>query len=427
MTELRAEPYILPAAEVGPENPLPNFRAPQYDSQIDPSAHSIPEEDCVGLGLATGFRVLPWRMQDGYTRERTVRELPSLVLENETLRVTVLPGVGGKVASIYHKPEARELIYRNPVFQPGNLALRNAWTSGGIEWNTAQLGHHCLHCTPIHAARVEGDYPILRLYAWERVKRFPYHIDLHLPPGSPLLFARVRLINPHDHELPMYWWTNIGMVEQDGGRALAPADTTYHGMTVYDCPVINGLDYSYATQVKRSYDLFFRIPKDRRPWEAYFDRDGRGFVHTSTGRLRGRKMFAWGMGQGGRRWGEYLAVPDMPHLEIQAGLVYTQSHSAIMPARTEWTWTEAMGAFQGDPAKVHSDNWQEAYGEGARVVEGLLPQAELDRLDAEFAQAATRGPAELLQRGTGWAALEQSRARAAGEGCGIPAARAGRH
>jgi hypothetical protein len=189
------------------------------------------------------------------------------------------------------------------VFQPGNLALRNAWTSGGIEWNTAQLGHHVLACSPVHAARVEGPdgSPFLRLYAWERIKRFPYHIDLHLPPGSPFLFARVRLINPHDTELPMYWWSNTGMVEQDGGRVIAPADTTYHGMTVCDCPVINGLDYSVPTRVRRAYDLFFRIPPDRRPWEAYVDREGRGYVHTSTARLRGRKLFAWGMAQGGRR------------------------------------------------------------------------------------------------------------------------------
>jgi hypothetical protein len=79
MTELRCAPYTLPAADIGPENPLPNFRAPQHDAQIDPAAHNIPPEDCDGLGLATGFRVLPWRMQDGYSRRRQVRDLPSLV------------------------------------------------------------------------------------------------------------------------------------------------------------------------------------------------------------------------------------------------------------------------------------------------------------------------------------------------------------
>jgi len=424
MTELRFAPYTLPAAEVGPENPLPAFRSPDVNSVIDPATRNIPPEDRDGLGYATGFRVLPWRMQDGYSRRRAVRDLPSFVLENEILRVTVLPGVGGKVASIHHKPLARELIYRNPVFQPGNLALRNAWTSGGIEWNTAQLGHHYLACSPVHCARVAGPggSPALRLYAWERVKRFPYHIDLHLPPGSPFLFARVRIINPHPHELPMYWWSNTGMVEQDGGRVIVPADTAYHhSLNVHACPVvINGRDHSYPTRVPGAYDLLFRIPPERRPWEVYVDREGRGYVHTSTARLRGRKLFAWGMNQGGRRWAEYLAAPGLPHMEIQAGLVYTQQHSARMPARTEWTWTEAMGYFEGDPARLHSGNWQEAYAEGERALERMLPRHELERLDAGFAQTAVRPPEEVLFRGHGWAALEHLRARAAGDNPGIP-------
>jgi Tfp pilus assembly protein PilF len=431
MTELRVEPYVLPAAEIGPENPLPNFRAPYTDATIDYEANNIPEgdglghpqgDDRIGLGVATGHRALPYRMQDGYTRQRADRPLTSIVLENEYLRVRILPENGGKVTDIFDKQRGLELIYRNPVFQPGNLALRNAWTSGGIEWNISQVGHHYHTCSPVHCARVEGlgGDPVLRLYAWERIKRFPYQIDLHLPTGSPYLFAHVRILNPHDYDIPMYWWTNIGMLEHDGGRVLVPADTTYHGLTVYDCPVIHGIDYSYSTQVKRSYDLFFRIPKGQRPWEAYYDREGKGFIHTSTPRLFGRKQFAWGMGQGGRRWGEYLAVPDMPYIEIQAGIAYTQSHTVAMPAKTEWTWTEAMGYFEGDPAILHSDNWQQAYVEGDRLLEGMLPRAEVDRLHVAMEEVTTREPVEILHRGYGWAALEKRRAAKSGVCMGIP-------
>ncbi len=422
MTELRVEDYVIPAAEIGPENPLPVFRAAEHDRKIDFETNHIPEEDRVGLGVATGARVLPYRMQDGYTRRREERALPSLVLENDILRVRVLPTVGGKVTSIFHKPLGRDLIYCNPVFQPGNLAIRNAWTSGGIEWNAGQVGHHYHTCSPVHCARLTGPdgSPALRLYVWERTKGFPYHIDLHLPPGSPFLLAHVRIINPHDHAIPMYWWTNIGMLESEGARVLVPADTTYHGLTVYDCPLIRGLDYSYSTQVKRSYDLFFRMPDGQRRWEAYFDRDGRGFIHTSTARLRGRKLFAWGMGQGGRRWGEYLAAPDMPYVEIQAGLAYTQSHTVPMPARTAWNWTEAMGYFEGDPALLHSTNWQEAYGAAEGVLAGMLPQEQMERQHEALAAIETQVPGELLYRGTGWAALEKRRAVAAGEACPLP-------
>lgn len=422
MTELRVEPFVLPAASLGPENPLPVFRDPAADHPVDGDANNIPPEDREGLGWATGSRVLPYRVQDGYDRGREPREFISVVLENEFLRVRVLPEVGGKVWSIFAKPEGRELLLSNPVYQPGNLALRNAWTSGGIEFNIGQIGHHYHTCESLHTGVLEGPdgTPVLRLYAWERVKRVPYHLDLCLPEGSPFLFIRVRIINPHDHDLPMYWWTNMGVPEDPGGRVIAPADTTYHGLKVWDCPVINGIDYSYCTQIKRAYDLFCRILPGQRPWEASVDAQGAGIVHTSTARLRGRKLFAWGMSQGGRRWQEFLHAPGYNNKEIQAGLAYTQSHSARMPAGAQWTWTEAIGAFAMDGALAHSANWQEAYTAAGAALEKKLPQAKVERMDGALALFAAKPVERLICRGPGWAALEQARAAKMGEAAGIP-------
>ena len=142
------------------------------------------------------------------------------------------------------------------------------------------------------------------------------------------------------------------------GRVIVPADHAFKAMHYGECPVFDGLDYSYATHVKDAYDLFFRIPDDRRKWEVIVDRNGAGMVHASTWRLKGRKMFVWGMGKGSRRWNDCVAVPNMPFQEIQAGLDYTQNHSVPMPSATEWTWTEAMSFFDADPVKVHSPDWK---------------------------------------------------------------------
>lgn len=423
MTQLRVEPFVIPAANLGPENPLPVFRDPHQDHPVDFAANNIPPEDHEGLGWQTGMRVLPYRIQDNYDRGRAEREFLSVVLENDHLRVQVLPEVGGKVWSVYAKPQGRELLLSNPVYQPGNLALRNAWTSGGIEWNIGQVGHHYLTCSPVHAAEVAGPggAPILRLYAWDRVKQVPYHLDLFLPPDSEFLFTRVRIINPHPTTIPMYWWTNIGVPEYPEGRVITPADTTYHGLKVHDCPVINGIDYSYCTHIKRAYDLFFRIPPDRRPWEVSVDQQGEGIVHTSTRRLKGRKLFAWGMNQGGRRWQEFLHAPGYNNKEIQAGLAYTQSHSVPMPAHTTWTWTEALGYFAMDAAQAHDPNWQTAYTAADEALDARLTEAELERWDAELGRYADAMPRELYNRGLGWAALEQERAALSGEDTGIPA------
>ena len=170
LTEVRIEPYEIPAADLGPENPLPKFRMGRMGQRgrrikID---DSIPPEDRRYLGWRTSFRVLPYRLQDGYNRDKRPRAFQAAVIENEFLKATVLPEIGGRLVSLFHKPTGRELLERNPVFQPANLGLRNAWFSGGIEWNAGQPGHHYLTCSPVFAARVEGvqGEPALRIYEW---------------------------------------------------------------------------------------------------------------------------------------------------------------------------------------------------------------------------------------------------------------------
>jgi len=422
VTELRVEPYLIPAAEIGPENPLPMFRAVDLDKKVDFEANKIPEEDQPGMGWQTGFRVLPYRMQDNYNRIRDLKELFSVVLENAHLKVTVLPQVGGMVTEILHKATGKQLIAKNNIFQPCNIALRNAWAYGGIEWNTAQIGHRYLTMSPFHTARIEGikGEPALRMYAWDRVKRFPYQIDLHLPPDSEFLFSRIRIINPHNEILPMYWWTNMGVDERRGRRVIVPAETAFKNIELVDVPILNGIDHSYPTNIDHSYDLFFRIPPQDRKWLSVIDEDGTGLIHTSTARLVGRKLFAFGMGPGADRWQEQLCGPGERYFEVQAGLARTQFHSVPMPAGEQWTWTEAYGYVAADPSKAHGD-WHIAWNEIGSILENKLPAAELDRLDAEFAKITVTVPEEILYKGLGWGALEKHRAILQAEPGTIPA------
>ncbi|MHC4917417.1 MAG: DUF5107 domain-containing protein, partial [Planctomycetota bacterium] len=148
MTELRRETLRIPATDVGPENPLPDFRSSSEDRQlrVDPR---VPEEDRRYLGWRAGYRVLPYRLQDNHGAELRETEFTALVLENERLRATVLPAMGGRLTSLYDKAAGRELLEHNPIIRIGNLALRRAWFSGGVEWNAGQPGHHYLTCSPV--------------------------------------------------------------------------------------------------------------------------------------------------------------------------------------------------------------------------------------------------------------------------------------
>src|SRR5690606_12385657 len=111
------------------------------------------------------------RVRDGYGRRRDPARIDTLMIENDRLRATVLPGLGGRIASLVHRPTGRELLYRNPVLQPANFALNGAWFSGGIEWNIGATGHTTLSCSPVRAAVVPAPVVgrMLRLVALDRL------------------------------------------------------------------------------------------------------------------------------------------------------------------------------------------------------------------------------------------------------------------
>ncbi len=420
MTTLRASFLGLPAVERGPDNPLPAFRVADPNGRVA-WAESVPGPDRARLGWETAFRALPYPVQDGYTRVLRPAQVPSLVLENEVLTATVLPGWGGRLWSLVHKPSGRELLHRNPVLQLGNLALCNAWFAGGVEWNLPQFGHHPLTCSPLFAGEIPGTEgePALRLWEFERMKRLVWHVDLHLPPGSPCLFAHVRVVNLNAREVPMYWWSNIAVPEAPDVRVLVPAAGVLTHVTggqlgLEPLPVVEGRDMTYAARSRRAMEGYFHLDACR-PWVAALDGRGRGLFQCSTARLRGRKMFAWGQDPNGRHWQELLSGPGSAYLEIQAGLCRTQLESIPMPASATWSWTEAYGLLEADPALVHGADWDAARGAAAAALESVLPEATVEAWDMKFESGRHHPPVKVLSSGSGWGALERLRMEAAGE------------
>ena len=93
----------------------------------------FPEE--VKEDLCGRTRILPYRMQDRYSRKRLPIKMKTIEMENKYLKAVFWPENGGRLYSLFDKVNNRDLLMTNPVYQPGNLAIRNAWLSGGIEWN----------------------------------------------------------------------------------------------------------------------------------------------------------------------------------------------------------------------------------------------------------------------------------------------------
>jgi tetratricopeptide (TPR) repeat protein len=274
----------------------------------------------------------------------------------------------------------------------------------------------------MHAAAVESDegWPVLRLWEFERRREMPYQIDFILPPGSSWLFVRVRLFNPHDRTLPMYWWSNIAMPETPRTRVLAPATAAYNhayqgGLRRVPVPVFRGRDVTYPLHVPASADFFFDIEAERAPWLTAVDGEGVGLVQTSTAAQRGRKLFVWGAGPGARQWQRLLTEGDHPYLEIQAGVARTQYESFPMAPRSNLAWMEAYGSLRADPGRVHGSDWAAACAEVEGQLERALPRVRLDKLFHDTEALADRVPAQILHRGSGWGALERRRRQRAAE------------
>ncbi|MGW9368151.1 DUF5107 domain-containing protein, partial [Streptomyces albidoflavus] len=338
-TTIRHDRLTLPAAPLGAVNPLAPLRPLDETHTVDPATvPGLPPDMARGLACAPLTSLLPTRVLDGYERRRVPTALPTLVLENSRLRATVLPGLGGRVHSLFHKPTGRELLYRNPVFQPADFALNGAWYSGGIEWNIGATGHTTLSCAPLHAARVPAPDggEMLRLWEWERLRDLPFQVDLWLPEDSDFLLVGVRIRNPHLTTAPLYWWSNTAVPEEH--RVLTPADTAWHfgyerRLRRVPFPHHDGADRSHPAHSPHPAD-YFHEPRDptARPWIAALSGDGHGLVQTSTGELPGRKLFVWGSGPGGRRWQEWLTEPGTGgYAEIQAGLARTQLEHVPLP------------------------------------------------------------------------------------------------
>ena len=415
MTKLYYTTQVMPGADIGKENPLPDFGDVKNGPVATTVEASLTKEESKFVDYGQVANILPYRMQDGYDRDKKVREYSCAVLENDHLKAVFFPQFGGKMWSLYDKDAGKDLLQVNPVFQPCNLALRNAWTSGGTEWNIGMRGHTPFTLSQLHTAdgKLSDGTPVLRMYEWERIRRVQYQMDFILPEDSRFLLVRIKLINTQEAETPIYWWSNSAVVETETTRVLAPADsafvnTYFGGIDKTSIPVVEGVDSSYSLRLKRARDFFYDIPEARRKWECTADENGNGLIHTSTDRLQGRKLFVWGNSAGGAHWQEFLSVPGGDgYIEIQAGLANTQFECLPLPGKASWEWLEAYGAFHGDPEKCHGE-WYSATNHAEEVLETMLPRAKMDQMLADLGKELDK-PFAVRTDGSGWAALELER------------------
>ena len=415
MSSVQVTQQIFSMADFGLVNPLPDFQNVSYVHSTVVWDDTLHEEDVRYMRYGRVGTILPYLSQDQYTRERKNVEKDVIVLENSQVRAEFLPWMGGRLWSL--RVNGRELLCHNPVVQPCNLALRNAWCSGGVEWNVSIRGHNMLTCENLFAEllHLEDGTCGVRLYEYERIRGIVYRVEAYLPPESCLLFVQVHIENPKGNgEVPMYWWSNIAVPQQDGTRVIAPAETAI--LSLYDAgqyrmirrslPVFEGMDLSRPCEINRSIDVFYDLPESGRPFITALQKDHQGLVQLSTRHMMGRKLFVWGMGEGGKNWQRWLGDGSESYIEILAGIAKTQQDHLPMPDGATWNWLEAYGQLSCDVEKLE---YEEAVSACRAALDRLIPQDALEQEHQTRAVRIAKAQGEIVSAGSGWGALENLR------------------
>lgn len=393
----------LPASPLGPDGEL----------VLDGGGGRLPtseEEALLGVGRDHMSRlptVLPYRYQDSYGREPEVVPQRAAILDNGLLRATFLLDQGGRLLALRDLRADRELLHQGDALQHANLALRNAWFAGGIEWNLGTTGHWGLTCEPVCAGIVEGD--VLRMWAHERLLGVTWRLEAWLEEGADALFTHAVIANETDEDLPVYWWSNIAVPQDEHTRVLVDAERAFHfgyasRLREVEVPLRDGVDISRPQHHPGCADYFYDTASGH-PWIAAVGGNGYGLGQASTHLLPGRKLFTWGDGPGGRTWQSRLSG-STSYAEIQAGLARTQlEHLRLGPGRS-WRFTESYRPVHVDEA---DGPWVEAV---AAARDATVDARQLERAHAHLSGLETRAVGSEVSvarggsRAQGWGALE---------------------
>ncbi len=295
--------------------------------------------------------IYPYTMQDGFGQTKEDRTYRSLVLENRYLRVTFLPALGGKLYGALDKTTGHEMFYRNPVVCPGHVAMRGAWTSGGVEWNAGPRNHTVTAFSPVDILCRRGPNGTAEaiIANTDRITRNRWCVHVRLDSESATLHERIHIMNPNDRVTTMYFWNNAAFPEVPGSRFIFPMSLgTDHGLTNYfTWPEHEGVDLSWVRNHRHPSSIF-AVRCDYGFFGAYdADRDVGVLQTADPNVLLGKKAWTWGQMQDAIVSQAALTDDDSRYIEIQSGPLPTQSDFAFLYPQQSRTWTEVWRPVHG--------------------------------------------------------------------------------
>lgn len=312
----------LPVTEEG--NPDPN---PAFDQQA-----------------TTRFNY-PYTLRTELTGERRNHDLRAIYLENEYLKCSVLPDVGGHVYTCIDKISGQPMFYANSSLKKAQIGYRGAWAAFGVEFNFP-VSHNWMSMSPVdfsYAQREDGSASVT-VGNIDRVYGMEWSVELILHPGSTVLEQRVRLSNRNDIRQRFYWWSNAAVRVWDDSLIQYPMRyAAEHGFVAIerwpvdrqgkDLSIIkNQTDGPVSMFVHGSREDFMGI------WNPHSNTGTAHFARYDE--LPAKKIWSWGVDADGLDWRNALSDDNTAYSEVQGGLFRNQETYAYLQPRQHISFTE---------------------------------------------------------------------------------------
>ncbi|MFZ5496088.1 MAG: DUF5107 domain-containing protein [Verrucomicrobiota bacterium] len=384
-------------------------------------------------------RVYPLPCTDRIAETPRPRGWRAVFLENEYLRVMLLPELGGRIHRLLDKTNGYDAIYHQPVIKPALVGLAGPWCSGGIEFNWPQ--HHrpsTFMPTEVAIERHADGSATVWMGEHDPLARMKGMHGVRLHPGRSVVELRARAYNRTPDVQTFLWWANAATRVHEGYQSFFPPDATCvadhakRAMTAFPHASgrYYGVDYAKraregipANEVPRRFvpphcpikhpaSKIENGPPHYRPddlsWYANipvptsymvmgsagdffggYDHQARaGLIHVADHHIApGKKQWTWGNHDFGYAWDRNLTDPDArgecaPYLELMAG-VFTDNQpdfSFLQPGETK-TWSQFWYPFReiGPARHANTDAAVSLRAEGDTLQVGVAVTARHPR------------------------------------------------
>jgi tetratricopeptide (TPR) repeat protein len=283
-------------------------------------------------------------------------------IENEYLKVMILPELGGRIQMAYDKVKKRHFVYYNQVIKPALVGLTGPWISGGIEFNWPQH-HRPSTFLPTECSIEKFSDGSITIWCNEVERMFHTKgmTGFTLYPGKAYIEVKVQIYNRTPFPQTFLWWANPAVSVDKAYRSVFPPDVTAvydHGKRdVSSFPIATGIyykwDYSAGVDISRYVNI--PVPTSYMAIDSKYDFLGgyeedvnAGLLHVANHHINtGKKQWTWGNGDFGYAWDRNLTDEDGPYIELMTGMYCdNQPDFSWLQPYEEKSWVQYFMPYQ---------------------------------------------------------------------------------